>query len=42
MKNIFGEPLKSCCKNPLTGFFRDGFCRTDEKDFGNIGSSYNI
>ena len=35
MKNIFGEPLKSCCKNPLTGYFRDGFCRTDEKDFGN-------
>ena len=35
MKNIFGEPLKSCCKNPVTGFFRDGFCRTDDKDFGN-------
>ena len=34
MKNIFGEPLKLCCKNPITGFYRDGFCRTDNSDFG--------
>ena len=34
-KNIFGEPLKPCCKNPITGYFRDGFCRTDKSDFGN-------
>ncbi|MFW6350981.1 MAG: DUF2237 family protein [Bacteroidota bacterium] len=34
MKNIFGEPLKSCCTKPLTGYFRDGYCRTDEKDNG--------
>jgi uncharacterized protein len=34
MKNIFGEPLKSCCKKPITGFFRDGFCRTNEEDEG--------
>lgn len=34
MKNIFGEPLKSCCTNPITGFYRDGFCRTDEEDVG--------
>ncbi len=34
MKNIFGEPLKSCCSNPVTGYFRDGFCRTDEFDHG--------
>ena len=33
-KNIFGEPLKSCCTSPLTGYFRDGFCRTDKSDFG--------
>ena len=33
-KNIFGEELKPCCFNPLTGFYRDGFCRTDEEDFG--------
>jgi uncharacterized protein len=34
MKNIFGEPLQSCCTNPLTGFYRDGFCITDEHDHG--------
>jgi hypothetical protein len=34
MKNVFGEPLQSCCINPLTGFYRDGFCRTDEHDHG--------
>ena len=34
MKNIFGEPLQSCCNDPLTGYFRDGYCRTDEVDFG--------
>lgn len=33
-KNIFGEPLKSCCTSPVTGYFRDGFCRTDKSDFG--------
>jgi len=34
MKNVFGETLKTCCNNPMTGYFRDGFCRTDESDFG--------
>ena len=34
MKNIFGEPLQSCCSDPLTGYFRDGYCRTDGVDFG--------
>ena len=34
-KNIFGEPLKPCCTNPLTGYFRDGYCRTDKLDYGN-------
>ena len=33
-KNIFGEPLESCCLDPKTGYFRDGFCRTDESDYG--------
>ena len=32
--NIFGEPIEECCSNPITGFFRDGFCRTDEMDRG--------
>jgi len=34
MKNIFGEPLESCCTNPMTGFYRDGFCRTNHEDNG--------
>ena len=33
-KNIFGEPLKNCCKNPMTGYFRDGLCRTGIGDTG--------
>ncbi len=30
--NIFGEPLELCCINPITGFFRDGYCQTIEQD----------
>lgn len=33
-KNILGEPLVSCCKNPMTGFFRDGSCHTNVMDQG--------
>ncbi len=33
-KNILNEKLQSCCTNPLTGFFRDGFCNTSELDNG--------
>ncbi len=33
-KNVFGEEIESCCENPITGFFRDGFCNTDERDEG--------
>jgi len=32
--NVFGEPLKSCCFEPMTGYFRDGFCRTIDEDQG--------
>ena len=32
--NIFGEPLKKCSDDPVTGFFRDGCCNTGEQDFG--------
>ncbi len=32
--NVFNEPLQSCRDEPKTGFFRDGYCRTDEHDFG--------
>jgi hypothetical protein len=33
-KNVFGEPLVPCSFNPLTGFFRDGCCKTNEEDIG--------
>ncbi len=33
-KNIFGEPLIACSTQPLTGFFRDGCCKTDDQDTG--------
>ena len=33
-KNIFGTTLISCCTDPITGYFRDGFCRTISEDTG--------
>ncbi len=33
-KNILGSDLAGCCTSPMTGFYRDGFCRTDEHDEG--------
>ena len=33
-KNVFGEPLVACSFKPMTGFFRDGCCKTDEHDTG--------
>ena len=33
-KNVFGEPIITCSKKPMTGFFRNGCCDTDEFDHG--------
>ena len=33
-KNVFGETLITCGDNPLTGFYRDGFCNTCLQDVG--------
>ncbi len=33
--NVLGTPLQSCSCNPLTGWFRDGFCHFDKNDQGN-------
>ena len=33
-KNVFGEPLQMCCTKPMTGYFRDGVCRTISEDAG--------
>lgn len=32
--NVLGEPLQSCSFDPLTGYFRDGCCNTDDQDHG--------
>tara|TARA_B110000438_G_scaffold283968_1_gene312547 strand:- start:1668 stop:2048 length:381 start_codon:yes stop_codon:yes gene_type:complete len=33
-KNALGEDLESCSSDPVTGWFRDGCCNTDELDHG--------
>lgn len=33
-KNLLGLTLEPCSTAPLTGFFRDGCCATDETDLG--------
>ena len=33
-KNILGEDLEVCSTDPLTGWYRDGCCNTDENDAG--------
>ena len=30
--NVFDEPISECCSNPITGYFRNGFCHTDKHD----------
>ncbi|MCA9300309.1 MAG: DUF2237 domain-containing protein [Phycisphaerales bacterium] len=32
--NVLGSPLKACSHDPLTGWFRDGCCNTDDRDRG--------
>lgn len=33
-RNVLGGILESCSRNPMTGFFRDGCCRTGRGDVG--------
>ena len=32
--NVLGEPLEMCSCEPITGWYRDGFCKTDLSDIG--------
>ncbi len=32
--NVLGSALVSCCTDPMTGFYRDGYCSTGAGDFG--------
>ncbi len=33
-RNVLGGPLQSCGLDPVTGFYRDGCCRTGVEDRG--------
>jgi hypothetical protein len=33
-QNILGTELRGCSDDPLTGFYRDGFCNTGTSDAG--------
>lgn len=33
-RNVLGSDLSPCSYDPLTGYFRDGCCDTDESDLG--------
>lgn len=32
--NVLGTELQPCCMDPMTGWYRDGYCNTDAKDQG--------
>ena len=34
MKNIMGDDLIACSTDPMTGFYRDGCCKTGPGDMG--------
>ena len=33
-RNVFGEPLLACGTRPVTGWYRNGCCETDQDDVG--------
>jgi hypothetical protein len=33
-KNVLGQPLETCGCEPMTGFYRDGSCRSEPEDLG--------
>ena len=33
-RSVLGKDLESCCYEPLTGYYRDGFCHTGAGDSG--------
>ena len=34
LTNVLGGRLECCCREPRTGFYRDGYCRTGPDDHG--------
>ena len=35
ISSVFKKPLSHFSKSPMTGFYRDGYCRSGPQDFGN-------
>ncbi|MSW94100.1 MAG: DUF2237 family protein [Actinobacteria bacterium] len=33
-RNVFGDELQVCSLEPITGFYRDGYCNTGPEDIG--------
>ena len=33
-KNVFGDDIEECGFDPITGFYRDGSCHSDDRDIG--------
>ncbi len=33
-KNVYGEKMTICCTDPITGYYRDGNCRSGKDDIG--------
>jgi uncharacterized protein len=33
-RNVLGDPLEACGTDPMTGFYRDGCCRSGAEDVG--------
>jgi uncharacterized protein len=33
-RNVLGDELQNCCRSPMTGYYRDGFCSTGAGDVG--------
>ena len=33
-RNVLGDPIANCSIKPITGFFRDGCCKTGPSDVG--------
>lgn len=33
-RNVLGERLRTCCTEPMTGFYRNGRCDTGPQDLG--------
>jgi uncharacterized protein (DUF2237 family) len=33
-RNVLGGQLERCSSEPMTGFYRDGYCRTASEDYG--------